>query len=129
MVAFYCPACWSEVNAGDQICPACSANIAELSAQQDYVSKLIAALEHPEPTTPIRAAWILGQLKTATAVAPLLKVVRGSTDPYIKAAAAEALGEIGGQQAHQTLTELSTGGPVIVRRAAVKALARLSTPG
>jgi len=86
-------------------CPSCGAGIIGASASRDYVAKLMAALSHPEPTTPIRAATILGRLAPAEAVAPLLHVLRGPADAYIKSAAAETLGEIGAQEAREVLAE------------------------
>ena len=126
MITFYCPACWSEVSEKARVCPACGADIGELSANRDYIEKLIAALAHPEPTTPIRAAAILGRLKAHQAVEPLVNVLRGPADPYLKTAAAEALGAIGAGEAREALTELATAGPAVARRAAANALAQLS---
>jgi HEAT repeat protein len=126
MITFYCPACWIEVIEAVTTCPSCGADIVAVTANRNYVTKLIAALSHPEPTTPIRAAAILGQLKAADAIKPLLSLLRSEADPYIKAAAAEALGEIGGSQAYDDLIRQAISGPAVVRRAAAQALSRLS---
>ncbi len=122
MTTFYCPSCWGEVTMKDESCPHCRVQIATMLDQRDYVAKLIAALSHPEPTTPIRAAWILGRLRAEQAVTPLLEVLRGTADQYIKAAAVEALGQIGGPHVQATLRELAEHGPILLRRKAQEAI-------
>jgi HEAT repeat protein len=127
MIRYYCPACWTEVACGTRTCPSCRADIDEVLAGRAYAEKLIAALSHPDPETPIRAATILGQLRATDAIQPLRELLKTSRDSYIKAAAAAALGEIGGPEACVTLTELTHCGDVIVRHAAATALERLPT--
>jgi HEAT repeat protein len=70
-------------------------DVERLTLEQDYAQKLIAALDHPEPTTPVRVAWILGVRKETRAIPRLARLVRESDDPYIVEAAVEALGKIG----------------------------------
>jgi HEAT repeat protein len=90
--------------------------------QRDYVAKLIAALTHPEASTPIRAAWILGRLRASAAVGPLVTLLEGDADVFIKMAAVEALGQIGDPSARPLLAELAERGPVVLRNKAVQAL-------
>ena len=71
------------------------------------MEKLILALEHPEKETPIRAAWLLGQLKDMQAVPPLIDLVEKTEDVYIARAAVQALGEIGTPEARQFLGTLA----------------------
>jgi HEAT repeat protein len=92
---FYCPACWREVPELIHVCPYCKVDVERLTLEQDYAQKLIAALDHPEPTTPVRVAWILGMRKEIRAVPRLAQLARESEDPYIVEAAVEALGKIG----------------------------------
>jgi len=92
---FYCPACWREVPELIHVCPYCKVDVKRLTLEQDYAQKLIAALDHPEPTTPVRVAWILGVRKETRAIPRLARLVRESDDPYIVEAAVEALGRIG----------------------------------
>lgn len=92
---FYCPSCWRESTESIGVCPHCKVDVERLTQEQDYVQKLIAALNHPEPETPIRVAWILGTRREARAVPRLARVVQESQDPYIVEAAVEALGRIG----------------------------------
>src|SRR3972149_10363968 len=86
---FYCPACWREVPELIHVCPYCKVDVERLTLEQDYAQKLIAALDHPEPTTPVRVAWILGVRKETRAIPRLARPVRESDDPYIVEAGGE----------------------------------------
>jgi hypothetical protein len=99
----YCTNCWREVQQTATVCAHCGDDIAGRQARSDYTDKLIAALHHPEPTTPIRAAWILGQQREHRAVEPLCRLVRESSDAFIVESAVEALGRIGDVRAKETL--------------------------
>lgn len=129
MITFFCPSCWGEVNDAERVCPHCGVDIPGLLDQRDYVAKLIAALSHPEPTTPIRAAWILGKLRAKSAVVPLLTLLQGDADLFVKAAAVEALGQIGDTSARMVLAELAKEGPVLLRGKASEALRLLDLVG
>lgn len=89
---------------------------------------MLRALQHPEPTIPIRAATILGELGSQAAVSPLLDLARQSPDPYIQEAAVVALGRIGNHRATACLDYLSREGAVRVRDAARRALKALKIP-
>jgi len=99
----YCTHCWTEVPEQATVCPRCGDDIAARQASADFVEKLIAALHHPEPTTPIRAAWILGQRREREAVEPLIQLARTCPDPFLVESAVEALGKIGDPRALGTL--------------------------
>ncbi|MCX5887962.1 MAG: HEAT repeat domain-containing protein [Deltaproteobacteria bacterium] len=103
---FYCPRCWRDFAKDVTICPHCGLDIREFWKSRDYVEKLIIALEHPEKETPIRAAWLLGQLKDSRAVLPLIELVKKTEDVYIARAAVQALGEIDTPEARQFLGTL-----------------------
>ena len=126
MTTFYCPACWAEIVEGAAACPRCSADVRGVLDGRSYVAKLVAALSHPEPTTPIRAAKTLGELKAAEAVGPLLDLARRPPDPFIQAAAVEALGRIGAAEARPVLADLAEHGPFLARIEATAALARMA---
>lgn len=123
MVTYYCPSCWREVEQGETVCDACGASIRELVDHRSFVQKLVAALSHPEPQTPVRAAWLLGNMRAAEAVGPLIELVRRvSRDVYMQAAAVEALGKIGTDDVWPIIEEMAGTGPILARRAAVAAL-------
>ncbi len=104
---FYCPRCWQDFERDEPRCPNCDLDIKEFWKSRDYIEKLILALQHPEKETPIRAAWLLGQLKDKRAVPHLIKLVKKTEDVYIARAAVQALGEIGTLEARQFLETLA----------------------
>ena len=99
MTTFYCPICWAEIPETATICPHCHTNISERISDSDYADKLIAALRHKEPMTPVRAAWILGERREEKAVSALTKIVKKAKDAFLVESAVEALGKIGGTAA------------------------------
>ena len=88
MHTFYCPVCWEEFPKDMAECPRCGASLQEDVDQDEYVVKLIRALRHPEATTVVRAATILGLLRARGAVQPLRALLASSSDPYILESAA-----------------------------------------
>lgn len=99
-------------------CRFCGCDIRRAWDSKDYVDKLIAALHHPVHDTAIRAAWILGRLKTAAAVGPLAEMVSCTDDIYLAAACAQALAAIGTPEAVARL-EVITRHPSCLVRAAL----------
>lgn len=93
-----------------------------------YVAKLIAALHHEEPQTPVRAAWILGERGEVSAVPALLEIADHGADPELLAAVAEALGKIADPRAIPTLARLARHSYLKARIAAVAALAKFDSP-
>ena len=106
MLTFYCPGCWKDFREDLDRCPSCGLDIRGFCRSRDWVDKVILALAHPEPTTPERAAWILGRLREARAVEPLSRLARTSSNTYTVRAAVIALGEIGTPEARKVLTGL-----------------------
>jgi HEAT repeat protein len=92
---YFCPSCWTKLERDYERCPSCGCDIEKLSQSQDYVDKLIAALNHPEPETPIRTAWILGQLREKRAIRPLYDIACKTNDTFLRIASINALLEIG----------------------------------
>ena len=125
-VTSFCPYCWAEVDVDAVVCPHCHVLLTQDNRQ--YVEKLIAALHHPEPLTQRRAAYVLGLLRNAQAVPALCALLSESSDPYLQAEAAAALGSIGGPQAAAALHEAAGEAlSVIVRRAAGDALTKITS--
>lgn len=119
-LTYFCPSCWKEVGTGST-CPRCGADLRDF-AGETYEQKLIRALRHSEPTVPVRAARILGNLGALAAVTSLLEIAESASDPYIQEAAVEALGQIGDRRAISCLDRLAHEGAVRVRAAASRAL-------
>jgi len=126
-VTYFCPVCWAEMAAEQMICGRCRADLRAWEGK-GYVEKLIAALRHPEPTTPLRAAWLLGRLRARDAVLPLMELARSSPDLFLREAAVEALGRIGDPRSLELLRALARSDSVLVRRAARRALAMIEGP-
>jgi HEAT repeat protein len=124
----YCVHCWRELPRGAAVCPSCGTDVEALSRDRTYVDKLIAALDHPEPATPVRAAWLLARLRASVAVPALVRVVEETPDPYLAEAAVEALGAIGDPSSRPTLERAAREGALRVREAAERALDRLAHP-
>lgn len=122
MVHFFCPKCWGEVAEDAHFCQHCGVDMDAFWKDRDYVEHLILAIQHPEPQTPIRAAWILGQIRDERAVAPLARLARDTKDVYIARAAVEALGQIGGTAALGFMRSLAEHPAQLVREAVQAAL-------
>jgi HEAT repeat protein len=120
-LTYFCPSCWSEVET-ETICPKCGQDLHEFSGRS-YEEKLISALRHPEPTVPVRAATILGEIGSRAAVEPLIEIATSTKDLYLQEAAVEALGRIGDVRALACLEDFSREGAIRVRAAAKRALA------
>jgi predicted amidophosphoribosyltransferase len=103
---FFCPRCWRDFAKDLPRCPYCGLDIQEFWNSKDFVEKLILALQHPEPETPIRAACLLAQIKDPRAVPQLIALVKQTKDVYIARAAVRALGEIDTPEAYEFLGTL-----------------------
>ena len=128
MVRYYCPKCWCDFAEDVRRCPECGQDIQAFLRERDYVERLIAALNHPEPETPIRAAWILGRIGGERAVEPLISLVTKTKDDYIARTAVEALARIGTPEAMAFLRTLAAHPAQMVRQAAAKGLAVSDRP-
>jgi HEAT repeat protein len=89
---------------------------------RDFVGKLVAALDHPEPETRARAALILGLRGEARGVEPLMRVVCGSEDASLVEAAIQALGRIGDPRCRMVIEAALGRGTLRVRQAARQVL-------
>jgi HEAT repeat protein len=119
---WYCPGCWRDFGEDLARCPHCGLDIRAFWDSKDYVDKLILALNHPEPTTPVRAAELLGRVRAARAVDPLISLVRASGDVFVVRAAIHALGAIGTSAARELLETLTNDPAQCIREVAARAL-------
>lgn len=95
--------------------------------REHYVRALIDALNHPEPATPVRAAWILGELRAHDAAPALIRcAVQHDDDPELLSAIAEALGKMAEPSLVPFLAELAAISFLKVRLTSVEALAQFS---
>jgi HEAT repeat protein len=121
MVTYFCSSCWTEVPPHASHCPACSADLDALD-QEPFVLKLERALDHPEPSTARRAAWLLGQLGKQRSVPALLGRFRAGADLYLNVTIVESLARIGGRNARIALEEIGRSKARLVRDAARRAM-------
>ncbi|MFZ0456488.1 MAG: HEAT repeat domain-containing protein [Ignavibacteriaceae bacterium] len=89
-MTYYCISCWKEIKAEVKICPNCGLHQDQLE-KENFVKKLIRALNHPESETPVRAANILSKLNAVEAVPALLKRLTNENDPFIIEAVVDAI--------------------------------------
>lgn len=124
-MTFYCPNCWSEIDPKLKVCPHCGENQEALS-EEVYDEKLIRALHHPEPMTPIRAAYILGERRVKRAVSVLEKTIEENSDPYLVQACIVAIGKIGLAESVVFLnTCMQSGYGILARKAAYEAIEQI----
>jgi hypothetical protein len=96
MAHFYCPFCWEELDEDMPKCPHCNAEIHKFWKSKSYLEKLIIALDHPEPSTVMRAVWLLQQLRDRRSVEPLKRLLDRTQDIYVRRAVIRALDELEG---------------------------------
>ena len=113
-MTFYCINCWEEIDEGIIICPNCGANQEELD-KENYVKKLIRSLNHPEPSTPARAASILARLNAKEAIQPMLEKLKTEKDPFIISAFAEAILSLDFTLKHEIMKIVGKNLPIILK--------------
>ncbi len=123
MTTFFCPSCWAEIGEREDPCPRCGCQVAERLDGASYTERLIAALSHPEPETPLRAATILGMRRDHDAVFHLVRTAESTKDPYLAMACLEALARIGGRAAWEAVRTRCQDPRVLVSRRAQELLA------
>lgn len=124
---FFCPNCGSDIKEKEIICPKCRTEIGPLD-QRNYFEKLVGALRHPEATTKIRAAYILGEIGDQRAIQPFCDILDQSWNMenlFFLREIAFALGKIDGDEAVPALVRMLTHPSIIIRESALKALGEI----
>ncbi len=124
---FYCPKCWKDFSEDLDICPYCGLKIKKFWDRLDRIEKLIISLNHPEDPTKLRSAWLLGKSGDKRALAPLVKICKNSTDPYLVRECVKAIAGIGGEGSIDILKEMCNHHAKMVRDTAQKAIEQLKT--
>lgn len=121
-LTYYCWSCYAPSHAASGRCERCGGHI-EAPSEADYADLLVWALDHPLAERRLVAAQALGQRREARAEGRLRELARDGEDPYLAAAAVQALVAIVGRQACTSLlTHLAQHGPAPVRRTAADVL-------
>ncbi len=87
-----------------------------------YEEKLVHALNHPEPTTVMRAAWLLGEKRVKASVPSLLRLTEETKDLYILLEVTRALGKIDTPESRQALKRLAHHPARMIAREALRSL-------
>jgi HEAT repeat protein len=103
---YYCPGCWKDTPMDLEVCSSCGMNIHLFWDSKDIIEKLIHSLHHPEPSTPIRAAWLLGEMGDPRAVEPLINLIQDTQDHYLIRSAVQALQHINTEEGREFLKTL-----------------------
>lgn len=128
MLTKFCPRCFA-MNAGlETRCQRCGANLDE-PVGNDFVDRLIHALNHPEPTTRSLAALLLGKIGGERALRALCEKAQTSKDMALLEAVAEALGHFHLPEAIDALTHLAQSPWLTVREKARESLRRIGREG
>jgi len=113
--------CWSCYTQNDRPTGPCRECGREIAAPEgtSFETKLIWALRHPLRERRMVAARVLGELHVAGAREPLRELATQVDDPYLAAAAVEALVALDGADVHaDLLARLAHSGPAPARRVA-----------
>ncbi len=119
---YYCWSCYAPAQTASGLCERCGGLI-EAPPEANYADLLVWALDHPLAERRLVAAQALGKRREARAESRLRELIWTREDPYLAAAAVQALVDIVGRQAcEDLLTELARRGPAPVRRTAADLL-------
>ena len=94
MVGFCCPVCSKEIDQHLTRCPHCDTDVQEFRKSNEFLEKLILALDQPEPSTAIQSVWRLGEIGDRRAVEPLKRLLDKTQDIYVRRAALRTLDEL-----------------------------------
>jgi len=127
MLTKFCPRCFAMNKWDAAQCGQCGALLDEPTGN-DFVERLIHALDHPEPNTRALAAQLLGKLGDARGMQALCEKAQTSHDMALLEAVAEALGNFRSPESVAALTHLLLSSWLPVRVKAAEALRRIGTP-
>lgn len=114
-MTYYCINCWRKIERDSLICPHCGYDLKETS-EISFTDKLIRALDHHEPETPIRAADILGELGVNQAVPVLLLKLKSEKDPFIIKAFVTAILKIDPTQISEIQNIFGDNPPITIKK-------------
>lgn len=119
----FCTKCWSLISTQDVVCPLCGADPG--NDTRSFEQKLVAALEHPFPSTRARICWLLGQHGGSWSIPHLVRML-DDVDMFVRMAAIRALGEVGDESVVPALQRASKDDSLLLRIVAAGALEQVS---
>ena len=114
-MVYYCTNCWKEIKKDEKICPYCGVDQDYLN-NEDFIKKLIRALDHPEPATPIRAAKILGDKNVKEAIPDLLNKLYNTNDPFLMEAIIKTILKLKPDEKSRIKSTLNNYFPVTIKK-------------
>ncbi len=117
MLAYYCPNCWNEIEAGDTQCPYCLYSLDDYE-RLTYEEKLMLALEHPIRESRMMAIRLLGELRSRLAVPAFGAILQQEEDFYVIREIAQALARIGTEESRDLLRSLKHHRSALIRKLA-----------
>lgn len=120
-ILYFCPACWSQINSDDQVCPNCGYNLQEYH-NMDYEYKLLMALEHPVKEWRKNTVHVIGLKRLEEAVPYLDLMIDKENDPFILMEIVDTLKKIGTVSTIPLLEKLSLHKYALVRNKAKQTL-------
>lgn len=85
MITYYCPACWSEIQEGNSICPFCGFELAQ-DSHLSFENKLLKTLDHPVQDQRILAIRLLGNINSHQAIPHFKEKLRNLELPVFEVA-------------------------------------------
>lgn len=99
---YFCPSCWTEIDAAPRRCPACGADLTRFH-ELPYEDKLLLALRHPVMDYRLMAITTLGRRRSERAVPFLRALLESEDNVYLLREVVLALDCIGGPEAQAAL--------------------------
>lgn len=115
--AYYCPACFVEIEQEVKVCPACGINIEEWEKNHDYFERLVHSLKHPNPEARMGCILTLGNQRNPKAAVPLAECAFAhSIDVWQAMEIIRSLRKISNSSEKETALKLLLEHPAVVIR-------------
>jgi HEAT repeat protein len=126
---YICPRCFKLAKYGEKKCKYCGFDFKEISSEE-YSSKLIKALEHPDHNVAVVASNIIAKLGIKSEeklIKRLIELLQEKKDPYLESDIIKALGEVGSKKAYAFLIKNKGNFSVISEREIEKAINKIKS--
>ena len=117
MAAYFCPACWKEIDERTTVCPHCKYDISEYD-NLSYERKLICALRHPIRENRMMAIQSLGEMHSHMAFPYFTAILETEEDFFVIREILYSLEKIGNTESKNIIRCLRTHKSKMVRKIA-----------